>query len=186
MSFNWKKDKNNQNTQHSILVEWNILVHSSFWHDEFFGFILPKKTLENSDSRHFFPAFSVWPLNKNKPKNQTTKPPKQYLPGSIRAIEWNDAKVTSFYLSKMKMLKHQINPKQLHAVSCLLNPEGNTKGTMQCYTCWILKDSGGFLSLCPLLFLPRLLLHTPILVRQTGAPQNFLNNGLHWHFAAFS
>lgn len=87
-----KKDKNNHNTKHSILVEWNILVHSRLWHDEFFGFILPKKTLENSDPRYFFLLFwfGIW----------TKKPPKQYLPRSIRVIEWNDAKVTSFYHSK--------------------------------------------------------------------------------------
>ena len=41
------------------------------------------------------------------------------------------------------------------------------------------EDGGGFLSLCPWLFLPRLLAtHTNDipLVKQTGAPQKFLKN----------
>lgn len=43
------------------------------------------------------------------------------------------------------------------------------------------KDGGGFLSLCPLFFLPRLpTAHTndTLLASQTGAPQKFFKNGL--------
>lgn len=89
---------------------FKVLAWGVFW------FHFAKKTLENSDPRHIFPSFSVWPLNK---KNN----PKQYLPRSVRVIEWNRAKVTSFYHSKMKALKHKINPKQLCALLC----------------CWLLK-----------------------------------------------
>jgi len=60
-------------------VELNVFVHSKFWHDEFFGLILPKRALENSDPRHIFSAFLVWSLNK--------KTPKQYLLRSIRVTE---------------------------------------------------------------------------------------------------
>jgi len=39
----------------------------------------------------------------------------------------------------MKMLKHQMDPKQLCAVFYLLTAEGNRKGTMRCYMWWILE-----------------------------------------------